>query len=392
MHRFQFCITLLIALIHVFLLSSNHTDAQIISSERKSIKINNLNIENEKATDNTPPKVIIISPEITETSTYVSDEVRIDILGKVSDESGIFSLFINAEKIDAAEDGLFKISYWLKPGKNMISLVAMDNNDNISKNTFEIEFDPKKTKTADALVKVGDYYALLIGINNYSHPDILDLDNPVKDAKKLHSILVSKYTFNEDNVILIKNASRNEIINALDELSGIITPADNLLIFYAGHGWWDEKANIGYWLPADASKDSKAEWFRNSTLCDYLKEINSKHTLLIADACFAGGIFKTRKAFQDAPVAINKLYELPSRKAMTSGTLTEVPDRSAFVRFLVERLENNEEKYLSSEQLFSSFRIAVINNSDVVPQYGEIQGVGDEGGDFIFIRKEIIQK
>ena len=180
--------------------------------------------------------------------------------------------------------------------------------------------------------------------------------------------------------------------NALDDLARIVTPSDNLLIFYAGHGWWDEKSNIGYWLPADASKDSKAEWFRNSTLCDYLKEINSKHTLLIADACFAGGIFKTRKAFPDAPVAINKLYELPSRKAMTSGTLTEVPDRSAFIRFLVERLENNKEKYLSSEQLFSSFRIAVINNSDVVPQYGEIQGVGDEGGDFIFIRKQITQK
>ena len=77
---------------------------------------------------------------------------------------------------------------------------------------------------------------------------------------------------------------------------------------------------------------------------------------------------------------------------MTSGTLTEVPDRSAFIRFLVERLENNREKYLSSEQLFSSFRIAVINNSDVVPQYGEIQGVGDEGGDLIFIRKQITQK
>jgi len=69
---------------------------------------------------------------------------------------------------------------------------------------------------------------------------------------------------------------------------------------------------------------------------------------------------------------------------MTSGTLKEVPDRSAFARFLIERLENNTEKYLPSEQLFSSFRIAVINNSDVIPQYGEIRKVGDQGGDFIF--------
>ena len=72
---------------------------------------------------------------------------------------------------------------------------------------------------------------------------------------------------------------------------------------------------------------------------------------------------------------------------MTSGTLTKVPDRSSFTRFLIQRLEENEETYLSSEQLFSSFRLAVINNSDAIPQYGEIEKVGDEGGDFIFLKK-----
>jgi hypothetical protein len=110
--------------------------------------------------------------------------------------------------------------------------------------------------------------------------------------------------------------------------------------------------------------------------------------LLIADACFGGSIFKTRGVSMEAPKAIQMLYDLPSRKAMTSGTLSEVPDRSTFVKYLIERLTNNEEKYVSSEQLFSSFRIAVINNSDVIPQYGEIRNVGDEGGDFIFIRKD----
>jgi len=32
--------------------------------------------------------------------------------------------------------------------------------------------------------------------------------------------------------------------------------------------------------------------------------------------------------------------------------------------------------------------MAVINNSDAIPEYGEIRNVGDQGGDFIFIRKE----
>ncbi|MBL7113807.1 MAG: hypothetical protein ISS19_17850 [Bacteroidales bacterium] len=54
----------------------------------------------------------------------------------------------------------------------------------------------------------------------------------------------------------------------------------------------------------------------------------------------------------------------------------------------MKRLDENEEDYLSSETLFSSFKTAVMNNSPNVPQFGTIQNVGDEGGDFIFIRRQ----
>jgi hypothetical protein len=108
---------------------------------------------------------------------------------------------------------------------------------------------------------------------------------------------------------------------------------------------------------------------------------------LISDACFSGGLFKTRKAFADASVAINEVYKLPSRKAMTSGTLTEVPDKSVFIEYLIKRLQNNTNKYFTSQSLFSSMQEAIINNSSVIPQWGTISETGDEGGDFIFIKK-----
>jgi hypothetical protein len=236
-------------------------------------------------------------------------------------------------------------------------------------------------------IGAGKYYALIIGISNYSDPEINELDKPVKDAEQFYKTLTSKYTFENENVKILKNATMSDIVSALDYFAKIVKTTDNFVIFYAGHGVWNASSEIGYWLPSDARKSSTLNWFRNSALRDYLREINSKHTLLITDACFGGSIFKTRSAFTDATTAVNKLYELPSRKAMTSGTLTEVPDQSAFIKYMIERLENNTEKYLSSEQLFSSFRIAVINNSNVVPQFGEIKDVGDQGGDFIFILK-----
>jgi hypothetical protein len=231
----------------------------------------------------------------------------------------------------------------------------------------------------------GKYYALVIGINKYNDPTIPELDYSIRDAEKFYNTITSKYTFEPENVKFLKNATYSDIVNALDYFAKAVRKVDNFLIFYAGHGYWNETSELGFWLPSDAQKSSRSNWFRNSALRDYLSEINSKHTLLVTDACFGGSIFKTRAAFMDATVAINKLYELPSRKAMTSGTLTVVPDQSAFLKYMVERLQDNKEKYLSSEQLFSNFRMAVMNNSSSVPQYGVINNVGDQGGDFIFI-------
>jgi hypothetical protein len=78
---------------------------------------------------------------------------------------------------------------------------------------------------------------------------------------------------------------------------------------------------------------------------------------------------------------------MTSRKAMTSGTLEEVPDKSVFIEYLMKRLHENEKKYLPAAELFGSLREAVLNNSPNIPQYGVIQDTGDEGGEFIFLKR-----
>ena len=381
------------AKITFFLILISHVwvviQCQEIRSGKSTILINNLKVQEEVAQDTFPPLIKIISPEIKKDDAIKTYKPEITVIGKITDnESGINRFFINSQKYALTEDGLFAQDIPLEKGENKISIIAIDNKDNYTEQSIFVQYAPKSEIITARLDVKGKYYAILIGIDKYDDPNLMDLDNPVDDAEKLYEVLLSDYYFDKDNIMLIKNAKRADITNALDIMAEKLTKEDNLLIFYAGHGWWDEQANVGYWLPNDARISRKAEWFRNSTLCDYLKEINSKHTLLIADACFGGAIFKTRSVSMEAPKAIQMLYDLPSRKAMTSGTLTEVPDRSSFVKYFIERLSNNDDKYISSEQLFSSFRIAVINNSDVIPQYGEIKNVGDEGGDFIFIKKD----
>jgi len=338
--------------------------------------------------DTEPPVIKIIAPALVDGVRFQTDLKELDLIGEVKDESKIRIVFVNNESRLIDESGVFVSSLYLSPGENLIQIKALDKYNNLSSQNFIIQYDPPVVTLADKINAESTYYGLFIGVEEYYNPNFPDLENPIKDARSLYTTLTEKYTFDPENVLFIENATRAQIVQSLDSLAEVITEMDNLLIFYAGHGYWDGDANNGFWIPSDADPTRKTNWFRNSTLADYLTEIKSKHTLLISDACFAGSIFAMRSAGINREKAYEKLYELPSRKAMTSGSLEEVSDRSSFTRFLIERLEENEGIYLSSEQLFSSFRIAVINNSSAVPRYGEIRNVGDQGGDFIFLKRK----
>ncbi|MFT7283093.1 MAG: hypothetical protein ACI9DM_002833, partial [Cyclobacteriaceae bacterium] len=243
--------------------------------------------------------------------------------------------------------------------------------------------DPEKVGS------VGLFYALLIGNADYE-VDELDLDKPVQDAMKLKSVLESQYAFDSENIRILINADRSEIFQELYELRKTLTKNDNLLIFYAGHGFWDKQVKQGYWWPVDVSIENPSNWLSNSDLREQIRGINTAHTLLISDACFSGGIFKTRGAedLRKASLDIKLLYRMPSRRAISSGTLSTVPDQSVFFEYLVKYLEQNTQKYLPSTELFTQIRRSVLSNSLTVPQDGVIMNSGDEGGDFIFIKKD----
>jgi WD40 repeat protein len=356
------------------------------------------NITNDENKEKIPPgkalysdnKMIqIFSPAPVE-GRIVHNKSTINLVGRVADSTGINTFLINKKAIKLSEDGIFQCTLNLKKGENVLDLVVVTNKMRMNEQILIVECTAEDALAEAEVVtdiSKGRYFALIIGINEYQDPAIDDLDRPLEDAESLYNILLSKYSFEKEDMILLKNPSLDQMITTLEGLSRKLSSNDNLLIFYAGHGYWDGKSNIGYWFPSDATKSSTVKWFRNSTLRDFIGSIQTRHTMLIADACFSGAILKTRAAFSDeANQGIQKLYELPSRKAMTSG-IEEVPDESTFIKYLVKRLEENEEKYLSSELLFNTFKIAVMNNSPVVPQFGTIQNVGDEGGDFIFRRK-----
>jgi hypothetical protein len=265
----------------------------------------------------------------------------------------------------------------LELGSNDLKIEAVTVSGKKIETSVEVLYDISSAK----------YYALIIAVEEYDDPDINDLSQPLADATRFTTLLNNEYNFEREDITFLRNPTKADIIGTLHQMRNVITEEDNLLIYYAGHGWWDEEMTTGYWLPKDATRSNPVNWLPNTDLTNYLNVLKSKHTLLIADACFSGGIFVSRAAFNNV-MSIEKLYKLTSRKAMTSGTLKEVPDKSVFIEYLIKRLDSNRQKYLSSEALYSSMKEAVMNNSPNIPRYGTIQNVGDEGGDFIFIRRD----
>ncbi len=327
----------------------------------------------------------------------VVDNHMLFIQGTATDQSGIFEVTVNGQNATLRGNSIFETTIALKKGRNEIVIRAMDIFENSIERKFVVirkeEQTSKSVSDTEEMDLIFDaqrapkYYALIVGVNEYPDPSIASLKNPVKDAAMLAKVLTEKYSFDVQDVTFLKNPTRGQFIDELDKMTRKVGKNDNLLIFYAGHGYFDSETEFGYWLPSDASASSTGNWLANSQLKDYVAAIKGKHTLLIADACFGGSIFKTRKAFSDATDNIDKVYDRKSRKAMTSGALTEVPDESIFIKHLVKRLEENTLDYLSAEELFSSFKIAVMSTSPTVPQFGNIKDTGDEGGDFIFVRK-----
>ena len=344
-----------------------------------------------------PPVITVTSPAVQRGLAVKVRSDAVTVSGTASSSRGIARVTVNGQQAALDDRGNFSVELLLRPGENLIEVQALDLQRVAASEQFRIVREAAKPVLQQAVapsvfqgVGSGTYHALLIAVQDYRSAEITKLDHPVQDASRLRDLLISNYTFDPSNVTLLKNPDRKEIFKAFESLRKTVGPNDSVLVFFAGHGVWREDMQQGFWLPRDASGMSDpSDWIPNSTLRDYIKAIRARHLLLMADACFSGGIFKVRDAFSRPDAAVEKVFEMPSRKALTSGSLKTVPDRSVFVEYLLKRLRENRDQYLDAQKLYSRFREAVINNSPVgqTPLYGAISETGDEGGDFIFVRR-----
>jgi len=277
--------------------------------------------------------------------------------------------------------------------------------------TLNLSKDPKKTKgTADPLsglnvaleeqeMIIGDYYALIIGIDHYSGA-WKPLDNAVRDAQTIKATLDEKYKIDHFRTLYDHEATRENIIKAFEWLMKSADENDNVLIYYSGHGEYVRNLDKGFWVPVDASTSSVSNYISNTDIQTYLSGISSKHTLLVSDACFSGDIFRGKTVsipFEDSERYYNTVHNLMSRSAITSGGIEPVMDggregHSVFAYYVLKALQSNDRKFFDASQLYGAIKIPVINNSEQSPKFEPIKNTGDEGGQFIFILKDQLEQ
>jgi hypothetical protein len=183
-------------------------------------------------------------------------------------------------------------------------------------------------------------YALVIGTNNYQgKPDWSDLDGvPTLDAIDIGKELKDNYGF---DVSILLDKPADSIYERILRLSRTLDSSDQVLIYVAGHGDYDERLFDDGFIVCSNSKPVKEDPYRNSyiqysKLSRMVNKLPAKQIMMVLDVCF-GGTFDERVAknrsrskddyenLSNETYLINKL-KLNTRLYLTSGGKREVPN------------------------------------------------------------------
>ncbi len=357
------------------------------------------------------PLLEIIDPPLSVTRGKPAAMVRAnvgssEVLGKVVAKAGLTSVEVNGKLVAVGANGLFRVNVPVATDGSNIQIAAIDRAG--SRAALEFTLLPLASGRASAVasassevrplprgLKLGRYHALVIGNDTYgAYPK---LSSATSDARKVAEVLKSRYAF---ETRLLLNASRFDILSALNELRESLTADDNLMVYFAGHGEIDAGSKQGYWVPVDGRQNDSATWISNRAISDILNTMQARHVMVVADSCYSGAM--TRASVPAFNAAMNDSQwsqwvldrtASRSRTALTSGGLAPVPDtgsggNSLFAQAFIASLEDNNQ-LLEGQRLFRdiSLSLAMAATEATLPQapeYAPIQFAGHEAGEFFF--------
>ena len=358
---------------------------------------------------NTPPTLELLAPE--QRDIEVEDSTLV-IQARAVANKGIkkIELTVNGRLVNVAGHRInathgipltvLKIeeNISLNYGLNTIRLSVFDTNDQASE-TIMLSVTRKREQ-------IRQDYALLFAVNSYEHFDPWQkLNNPVPDAEAIGNELKNRYGF---AVEVVKDPTQDEILTKINQYARKqYNENDQLLIFFAGHGYYEERNNtgIGYLVASDTlppeTDRGKSSYISHGDLHKRIENIECEHIFLMVDACFSSAFdapvteFNRARSANKIPGDVTKGQFIKQRLAyktrwyLTSGDKEYVSDsrpnqHSPFTRWVLDALRNSgggKHGILTLEDIGRHVEKAVPQ-----PRAGEF-GTNAPGSNFLFIQK-----
>lgn len=365
-----------------------------------------------------PPTLEMLSPMVVATRGKNTAVVRggpgpHDLVGRITHPQAIAQVTVNNQPIALSANGTFTAKVNVPSGGAAVQIVATGKAGGKMGMDFNVIAQAggggsSGVAAAEGVIgevpanlRLGNGYAVIIGNDDYQDGGYSTLKSARSDATAVSQVLKARYGY---QTTLLLDASRLEILTALNAMREKLGPNDNLMIYFAGHG--EVKGSQGYWIPTDAKANVASTWISNAAISDILTTIKSRHVLVVADSCYSGTM--TRAAvpvFDPSAMSANqwtawvdKMVGGKSRTALTSGGVQPVADtgsgkHSYFTRAFLNALQDNT-RLLNAQRLYrqiaGSMALTVVDSP--IPQspgYSPIQFAGHESGDYFFLPKGV---
>lgn len=359
------------------------------------------------------PSLQIVDPPVVVTRGILVEQGRIPVViqpghpmrltGRVIAQAGLRSLTANGAPVVVDEQGTFSLPVQATQGTTSgvpMDLLAIDGQDKQAGLKLIVRSGATavgEEESRTGIARAGQYHALVIGNDHYRQ--WTPLNTAVADATAVAKVLQDQYGF---HVRLLKDSSRKEILKALNDYRKTLSERDDLLVYYAGHGFLEPEIDRGYWIPIEGDLLDNTEWIEFPAVTDLLELIPAKQVLVVADSCFAGKLVRSAMARlnpevqdQARQLLLRSIADKKIRTTLTSGGARPVLDdggagHSIFAAAFIGVLSENRTT-LETERLFWTVRARVVQAAErmkveQIPTYGPIHMAGHEGlGDFVFV-------
>lgn len=348
----------------------------------------------------------VIEPEPKRGAIDVSDQQTLRVVARYVRPADVAIAMIDNAIVPMAADGTFEASLPAPERNESIVVSVLTHGRQLV--TRKISLNPPALP--QALTKTGRRFALLIGNAAYQDKRFEPLTTPHDDVRAVADVLSRDFGFRtalparagQETPLVLLDATRNQINDALDALTEELTADDQLLIYYGGHGVYEEVTDTAYWVPVDARHGRSGGFLAATEITRALKRMKARNILVVSDSCYAGAL--VRSGDDAMPVTatdrlrtLTKLARQVNRVLIASGGKEPVRDtgrtrdgkqHSVFAGAFLDALGSMDLDAFSAQELYAARLLpAVSGKAAQEPQHKVIRDSGHEGGDFVFVRE-----